>query len=136
MKTQVGEGTYFLLIAVVGPCASGKSCLVEGLRAYGYNAREVVQEHSYVPTMWQRITRPDFLIYLDVSWKVACQRRLWAGVDDVSPSWWQEQGRRLAHAREHADLYIDTDLLSIQAVLAEALSFLRVYVPPSQGRAT
>lgn len=133
MRAQADGNTYSGLIAVVGPCAAGKSCLVEGLRAYGYNAREVVQEHSYVPAMWQRITHPDLLIYLDVSWTVARGRRPRADVDDVPPLWWQEQGRRLAHARAHADLYIDTDPLSPQAVLAEAVAFLQARVSPRCG---
>ena len=63
------------LIAIVGPCASGKTLLVQALKERGYNAREVRQEHSYVPTMWQRITQPDVLIYLDVSEEIALKRR-------------------------------------------------------------
>jgi len=56
-----------LLLAVVGPCAAGKSTLIEGLRQHGYQARHVAQEHSYVPEMWKLLTSPDYLIYLDVS---------------------------------------------------------------------
>jgi cytidylate kinase len=108
------------LIAVVGPCASGKSLLARALRQRGYNAREVGQEHSYVPTMWQRITQPDLLIYLDVSWEVACQRRS----TDAKASWWAELAHRLRHARHHADLYIHTDVLTPQEVLEESLAFL------------
>jgi hypothetical protein len=55
------------LIAAVGPCTSGKSTLVRALRERGYNAREVVQEHSYVPAMWQVFAQPDILIYLYIS---------------------------------------------------------------------
>jgi hypothetical protein len=108
------------LIAVTGPCASGKSILVQALRARGHNARQVLQEHSYVPTMWQRITQPDLLIYLDVSWEVAQHRR----PTDASVEWWDELGRRLRHARQHADLYILTDELTPSDVLQEALAFL------------
>ena len=108
------------LIAVVGPCASGKSLLVRALRERGYNARQVVQEHSYVPRMWQRITQPDLLIYLDVSWEVACQRRpTYAKAD-----WWAELAHRLHHARQHADLYIHTDGLTPQEVFERTLAFL------------
>ncbi len=118
------------LIAVVGPCASGKSLLVQTLRARGYNAREVAQEHSYVPTMWQRITQPDLLVYLDVSWEVACQRR----PTDVGPDWWDELARRLCHARQHADFYINTDKLTPQEVLERALAFLKSFpLPPKSG---
>jgi deoxyadenosine/deoxycytidine kinase len=104
----------------VGPCAAGKSTLVQALRARGYNAREVVQEHSFVPTMWQRITQPDLLIYLDVSAEVALQRR----PIDAGPEWWDEMARRLHHAREHADLAIDTDDLTPLQVLDQALDFV------------
>ena len=109
------------LIAVVGPCASGKSLLVQALRTRGYNAREVVQEHSYVPTMWQRFTQPDLLIYLDVSWEVARWRR----PTDAGEDWWAELARRLRHARQHAHLYIHTDGLTPQEVLDRTLDFLQ-----------
>ena len=71
------------LIAVVGVCASGKSTLVRGLQARGWNARHVVQEHSYVPDMWQRITQPDLLICLDASLEIIRQRRR----DPEMPAW-------------------------------------------------
>ena len=108
------------LIAVVGPCSSGKSTLVRELCAHGYNAREVVQEHSYTPTMWQRITQPDLLIYLDVSWPVAHQRR----PSDAKPGWWDELAQRLRHARQHADLYVHTDELTPMEVLERVMTFL------------
>jgi cytidylate kinase len=110
------------LIAVVGPCASGKSLLVQALRERGYNAREVAQEHSHVPAMWQRITHPDLLIYLDTSWEVAHQRR----PTDAGADWWDELARRLRHARQHADLYIHTDALTPQQVLDRVQAFLNV----------
>ncbi len=108
------------LIAVVGPCTAGKSTLVRALRERGYNAREVVQEHSHVPAMWQVFTQPDILIYLDVSWEIAHQRRH----TDAGEQWWSELARRLRHAREHADLYILTDQLTPHQVLDRAASFL------------
>jgi hypothetical protein len=109
------------LVAVVGPCASGKSQLVQALCARGYNAREVLQEHSYVPAMWQRITQPDLLIYLDVSEVVARQRR----PTYAPPGWWETLAHRLRHAREYADLYIHTDELTIGEVIERALAFLQ-----------
>jgi deoxyadenosine/deoxycytidine kinase len=109
------------LIAVVGPCASGKSMLVKALQELGYNAREVNQEHSYVPTMWQRITRPDLLIYLDVSQEVAGQRR----ASESDAAWWDRLKQRLQHARQNADFYIHTDSMSPQEVLNRALAFLQ-----------
>ena len=109
------------LIAVVGPCASGKSTLVKALQERGYDAHEVTQEHSYVPTMWQRITKPDLLIYLDVSQKVASQRR----ASQSNVAWWSKLEQRLEHARQHADLCIQTDGLCAQEVLDRALAFLQ-----------
>lgn len=108
------------LIAVVGPCASGKSTLVERLKQRGYNAREVNQEHSYVPTMWQRFTKPDLLIYLDVSQEAASERRR----SEEEAGWWDALKERLKHALQHADLIIETDDLTPEEVLGRALSFL------------
>ena len=109
-----------LLLAVVGPCAAGKSTLIEGLRQHGYQARHVAQEHSYVQEMWKLLTSPDYLIYLDVSYQVSKQR---------TDSTWQEtifnrQIERLAHARDHADLIIQTDDLEPEEVLEQVLKFL------------
>ncbi len=47
-------------VVIVGPCASGKSVLVEGLTRLGYDAQACAQEHSYLPTMWQ-MDQPDLL---------------------------------------------------------------------------
>lgn len=109
------------LIAVVGPCASGKSTLVRALREQGYNAREIKQEHSYVETMWKEFTRPDLLIYLEVSQEVAGQRR----AAEADASWWDRLQQRLRHARQHADLHINTDRLSPEEVVDKTLSFLQ-----------
>jgi deoxyadenosine/deoxycytidine kinase len=111
------------LIAVVGVCASGKSTLVRGLQTRGWNARQVVQEHSYVPDMWQRITRPDLLVYLDASLEIVRQRRR----DPELPAWLIDEERyRLRHALRYCDLYIQTDPLMPDQVLARALAFLGV----------
>jgi deoxyadenosine/deoxycytidine kinase len=107
-------------IAVTGPCAAGKSELVAALRALGYDARHVAQEHSYVPDMWQRVCKPDALIYLDVSYEVARARRRTVG----RPVDMENQRHRLRHARAHCDLYIHTDSLTIAQVRAVALRFL------------
>jgi len=101
------------LLGVVGPCASGKSTLVSALRAMDYQVRHIAQEHSYVRDMWKQIGNPDFLIYLDVSYEISTLR--------TGTSWsreiFEKQVHRLEHARQHADLYIDTDDLSPQQVL-------------------
>ena len=109
-----------LRVAIVGPCTSGKSTLVAALNAAGYEGRHPAQEHSYVPNMWQIMVKPDVLIYLDVTIDHARQRRQisW-GVDRLV-----EQAERLAHARQHADLYILTDELTSEEVTARVLDFL------------
>jgi deoxyadenosine/deoxycytidine kinase len=113
-----------LRIGVVGPCASGKTTLTAGLRRCGYDARPIAQEHSYVQNMWQRITNPDILIYLSVSYPLTIERRRL----DWTESEYAEQLHRLRHAREHADLTIDTNYLTPQGVLNQALSFLDIYL--------
>lgn len=90
------------------------------MRDAGYNAREVNQEHSYVPTMWQQITKPDVLIYLHVSQEIAGRRRQ----SEAEAAWWDAMQERLRHARRHADLRIDTDGLSPQEVFDTAKCFL------------
>jgi thymidylate kinase len=108
-------------IGIVGPCGAGKTTLAEGLKQRGYPARAIAQEHSFVPTMWKRLTNPDILIFLQASCAVGGARRKlnWTEAD------WEEQQRRLAHAREHANLYLDTNELSIQQVLEQVVEFLR-----------
>jgi cytidylate kinase len=111
-----------LLIGVVGPCASGKSTLIAGLTRLGYRTRHIAQEHSYVKDMWQRLTNPDLLVFLDAAYLTTCQRSQldWTEED------WREQQHRLSHARENADLYLDTDKLSAEEVLAKVVMFVEV----------
>jgi len=109
------------LIGIVGPCGAGKSTLIEGLDALGYKTRHIAQEHSYVRTMWQRITNPDVLIFLQVSFAVSLERRPM----NWNEAEYEEQQRRLSHALEHADLVLDTDQLSIQEVLERVINFLK-----------
>jgi thymidylate kinase len=109
------------LIGVVGPCGSGKSTLIAGLEQHGYRCRHIAQEHSYAQAMWQIISKPDLLIYLDASFAVSTARRKL----DWQPKDHQEQIRRLTHAREHAHLIIQTDDLTPGQVLQKALDFLK-----------
>ena len=95
-------------MVAVGPDAAGKSTLVAHLKPLGYNARSCGQDHSGVPDMWRRLSRPDFMVFLDVRLETIALRR---NID-----WGQKyldmlQGR-LTHARAHCDLYLSTDDLS------------------------
>ncbi len=115
------------LIAVVGVCGSGKTTLVGSLRGLGWNARQVLQEHSYVPSMWQRLTNPDVLIYLDATLETVRRRRH----DPGFPAWLLEQEtHRLRYARQYCDYYIETDPLTPQEVLDRVLVWLASHVPP------
>jgi ABC-type glutathione transport system ATPase component len=110
-----------LIIGIVGPCSSGKTTLIQGLHAHGFTARHIAQEHSFVPDMWQRISHPDILIFLDVSFETIQKRRSleWQEND------FKEQQERLAHARQHADIVIYTDQLSVAEVLERSLTCLK-----------
>lgn len=118
---QQVEGLKRPLIAVVGPCASGKSALVNELRRRGYNAREVAQEHSGVPDLWRRFYSPDRLIFLDVTLATALRRRPLLQMNSAA---WAEQTRRLECARRHAHLIIGTDALSLDEVVEQVLVHL------------
>jgi hypothetical protein len=109
-----------MMIGVVGPCGAGKSSLALGLRSEGYLVRHIAQEHSYVPDMWKRLTNPDILIYLDVSYENTILRRKL----DWTYEEYAEQLHRLRHARQHADILIDTNRLTVDEVKAAALSII------------
>lgn len=114
------ETSRKLLIGIVGPCASGKSTLLNRLQIRGLNVRHIAQEHSYVPTMWEKITHPDILIFLMVSYPVTIKRNQL----DWTLAEYEEQLFRLRHAYSHAHLVIETDDLSPEGVEAEVLAFL------------
>lgn len=111
------EGNF---IGIVGPCSAGKSTLIAGLNQSGYLARHIAQEHSYVPDMWRRVANPRLLVFLDVSYRVSMQRRQL----DLTESDFDEQNKRLSHARTNADLYIHTDDLTPQVVLKQVIEFM------------
>lgn len=109
------------LIGVVGPCGAGKSTLIAGLEREGFRCRHIAQEHSYVPSMWQKITNPDLLIFLNASFEICTHRRKlnWTAAD------YEEQQKRLTHAHQHANLLIETDALTPAEVLARVIQFLQ-----------
>jgi hypothetical protein len=71
--------------------------------------------------MWQRISHPDLLLFLDAS-LATIRARL--DVDWEQP-YLDEMNRRLSNARAHADLVLKTDMLSREQVLARVLEFIR-----------
>ncbi|MEN6408589.1 MAG: hypothetical protein ABFD44_02615, partial [Anaerolineaceae bacterium] len=108
-----------VLIGIVGPCGAGKTTLANNLKALQINARAIAQEHSYVPNMWQALTHPDILIFLDASYPVTMQRRnmRWTYRE------YEEQHHRLRHAREHTNLFIFTDPLTPEGVTQLVVNF-------------
>lgn len=93
-------------IALVGVCGAGKSTVGRLLRDQGWRVREIHQEHSYVPHMWRTIRPPQVLVYLDVCWEEAHNRR---PHPSYGPSQHADLSHRLRDARQHADIYILTD---------------------------
>jgi thymidylate kinase len=71
--------------------------------------------------MWQKLAKPEKLIYLDVSYAVSMQRRPL----DMTRNEFEEQNRRLAHARQHADFYLHTDPLTPAEVLNRVSEYLQ-----------
>ena len=126
ISSQDNEDDRHPLIAVVGPCASGKTTLVEGLVRHGFKARQIAQEHSYVPKMWEILTKPDVLIYVDASFESCTERKQlnWAMKD------YERQIERLTHARQHCDIFLDTEGISAQEALERALEALRPFISP------
>lgn len=100
------------LLGIVGPCSAGKSTLISRLHKHGYVCRHIAQEHSYVPDMWKKLVNPRLLIYLDVSYQTSMARRPL----NLSIKEFEEQERRLAHARQHAHILVDTDPLTPEEV--------------------
>jgi ABC-type branched-subunit amino acid transport system ATPase component len=108
-------------IGIVGPCTAGKSTLINRLRGrYNVVLRHIAQEHSYVQNMWQRLNPPNWLVFLDVTYPVSMQRKKlnWTLAE------YQEQQRRLIHARQHADFYLMTDELTPDQVAEKVGEFL------------
>ena len=112
--------TKNIRIGIVGACGSGKSELARRLKTRGFSVRHIAQEHSFAPNMWQHITNPDILIFLEVSYLITMARKNFNWTERE----YQQQIERLAHAHQHADLHIDTNALTPEEVLARVLDFL------------
>ncbi len=115
-------------VVVVGPCASGKSTLVEGLRRLGFEATVCGQEHSEIPTLW-RHADPDVVVALEVDLPTVRRRR-----GEEWPEWlYLVQRRRLRQAAAAADVSVDTSALDEGAVLQRVAAQLR-RDPPRPAR--
>ena len=116
MKSSLND----FVIGIVGPCGAGKSTLASGLLRLGYDAKNIAQEHSYVPDMWQQLSQPDYLVYLDVSHSQTIVRRNLNWTIDE----YHIQVDRLRHARDHSDFLINTDPLCPNEVLYAVVELL------------
>lgn len=119
------------LIKVVGISASGKSTLVAALRAAGWNARAVSQEHSDVSDLWKQFGFPQILIYLDNDLEGQRSRRpdvMWSA-DNLAL-----ERARLQHAYEHADLRLNTANLTRKQVQELVIAFLQRQLPTLQAK--
>ncbi len=122
-----GDERRRLQIVVVGPCAAGKTTLVNGLRAQGFtSARLVAQEHSGVYGLWAKHVQPDVLIFLDVQAATMNRRQ---GRTDWTDAARAEQLLRLGNARCKCDLYLSTDDLTISQVFEAVVQFLEERFP-------
>lgn len=106
-------------IAVVGVCGSGKTTVVDRLRQRGYDAYVVSQEHSIIRDLWNH-RYPAALVLLDIHLETVRARR-----NKEWPRWMYDlQQDRLADARAHATVTIETDKCSIEEtvdLIAQAL---------------
>ena len=78
------------------------------------------------------MVNPDILIFLDASYPVSTQRRKL----DWRLEEYEEQARRLSHARDHANLYLDTDVLTPEQVVEHVLEYIRAYRSDKNGQAS
>ncbi len=108
------------IVGITGPCASGKTTLASNLKQAGYTAKPIAQEHSDIPDMWAKLSHPDVLIFLEISQDVAEARRN----QTLRKGWLDHQMKRLSHARDHADLIINTDQYDADEVLNYVLAYL------------
>lgn len=107
---------------MVGNCVAGKSTLVASLRAKGYDAVNIPQEHSVSKRFWRRLN-PDMVIYLSCTLETARKRRnIQWGQERLNEQW-----EILSEVRERADVIIPTDNLTVDQVLARAEAVIATY---------
>lgn len=110
-----------LRIAFVGPCGAGKSTIAHRLRELGIDARMPAQEHSGVPSMWQKMLHPDYLVVLDAPNPVLRQRRPGINLHD---DYLAEQRRRLGHAITHAHATFNTAAMTPDEIVTAILKMI------------
>lgn len=120
MVPAVGRSNRRKRIVVVGPCASGKTTLVERLVAAGFDAYACAQEHSEISSLWQHLN-PDGMVALDVSLEALRERR----GQDWPESIYLTQRRRLAAAWEAAEVVIDTTTSDEDQTFHRAIEAIR-----------
>ncbi len=114
-------------VTIVGPCAAGKTTLVAHLRERGLDAHAVAQEHSGVAYLWQ-LAEPDLLIFLDVDLPTTAARRKREWPADL----YATQHERLAHARRHADLYLDSSTVPVDEVAKQVAEFVAAHTAEAE----
>ncbi len=107
-------------VVVIGPCAAGKSTLVDSLRGLGYDAVVSGQEHSDIPMLWRR-ARPSVLIALMVDPRETSRRRGRPWPEALH----DRQRERLRAAFAEATVVIDTSAMTPMSVLAATTRILR-----------
>jgi ribose 1,5-bisphosphokinase PhnN len=107
-------------LVVVGPCAVGKTTLVNRLVARGISAQAVAQEHSAVTDLYARHQHGG-LVYLTAEWPTIHARR----PHSLGRPQYEGERTRLERARRAADLIVHTDGLDAAAVEALVVAWWR-----------
>lgn len=106
-------------IAMVGTCASGKTTIATELRLRGHDAYVVSQEHSIVRNLWNH-QQPQLVVLLDVDFDTVRRRR-----GGSWPRWlFDLQQERLKHARQNADLVLNSSHLTVDEIVASITSLI------------
>ena len=122
--TIQSTGHHGPIIAIVGPCASGKSTLAANLQTLGFDARVSGQEHSEIAALWKRL-RADMVValHIDIATLRARRGETW------SQTLFDVQMKRLRDAYAAADIHIDT----AEQSESEALAIVMAALVPNEG---